>query len=134
MYECSIEEEGGVEAQAPPATGGRWIAVCRAEDVPADGGACVLVGNRQIAIFHYARREQWFATDNRCPHWGEMVLARGLLGDQDGEPKVACPMHKRTFALIDGRCLSGDVTGIRTYPIEVGDGIVRIAVDLDCEP
>ena len=128
------EEWAAPTLESPVRPGAGWLAVCRVEDVPADGGACVMVGERQIAIFHFARRGAWYAIDNRCPHWGEMVLWRGLLGEQDGEPKVACPMHKRTFALGDGRCLSGGASSVRTYPIEVGDGIVRIAVHLGSEP
>ena len=33
-----------------------------------------------------------------------MVLARGLIGDQQGVPKVACPLHKKNFSLTDGDC------------------------------
>ncbi len=128
------EEWASGTLESPAVPGATWLAVCHVDDVPADGGACVMVGERQIAIFRFARRGAWYAVDNRCPHWGEMVLWRGLLGEQGGEPKVACPMHKRTFALADGRCLSGGVGGVRTYPIEVADGIVRIALDVDPEP
>lgn len=112
----------------------RWLAVCRADDVPLDGGACVRVADRRIAIFRYASRERWFATDNRCPHRGSEVLASGRLEDANGEPSVVCPMHSSAFALTDGRCVSGGERGVRTYPIAVGDGIVRIAVDLEYEP
>lgn len=112
----------------------RWLAVCRADEVPLDGGACVRVAERRIAIFRYASREQWFATDNRCPHRGSEVLAQGRLADVSGEPSVVCPMHQSAFALTDGRCVSGGEGGVRTYPVAVGDGIVRIAVDLEVEP
>jgi nitrite reductase/ring-hydroxylating ferredoxin subunit len=53
-----------------------------------------------------------------------MVLARGLLGDQGGAPKVACPLHKRTFDLKTGGCLSGDALEIATFPVRVeGDDV-----------
>ncbi|MBK7976854.1 MAG: nitrite reductase (NAD(P)H) small subunit [Deltaproteobacteria bacterium] len=58
--------------------------------------------SRRIAIFRYASREQWFATDNRCPHRGSEVLAQGRLADVSGEPSVVCPMHQSAFALTDG--------------------------------
>jgi nitrite reductase (NADH) small subunit len=56
----------------------------------------------------------------------DMVLARGLLGDQKGTPKVACPQHKKTFSLKSGECLSGDPYKIRTFPVRVEDGDVYV--------
>jgi nitrite reductase/ring-hydroxylating ferredoxin subunit len=54
-----------------------------------------------------------------------MVLARGILGDQAGAPKVACPLHKKTFNLETGECLSGDALEIATFPVRVeGDGVL----------
>jgi NAD(P)H-dependent nitrite reductase small subunit len=104
-----------------------WIAVCRASDVPEDGGACVLYRGMQIAIFHLASRGEWYAVQNRCPHWNELVLWRGMTGESNGEPKVACPMHKRSFSLRTGACLSQDVESIRTFPVRVDpDGSVWI--------
>ncbi len=101
-----------------------WIRVCGVEDVPRDGGACVYVAGRQIAVFHFARLGRWYASQNRCPHWKEDALSRGLLGERDGSPYVACPFHKRTFSLETGACSAGDVEAVTLYPVRVkGDGI-----------
>ena len=62
---------------------------CHTNDIPADGGACALINGRQIAIFHFARRGEWYATDNQCPHRQQMALSRGMTGSHQGEPKVA---------------------------------------------
>jgi NAD(P)H-dependent nitrite reductase small subunit len=81
----------------------------------------------QIAVFHLAQRGEWYAVQNRCPHWNELVLWRGIVGERDGEPKVACPMHKRSFSLRSGTCLSQDAESIRTFPVRVDeDGLVWI--------
>ena len=54
-----------------------------------------------------------------------MVLARGIVGDQAGAPKVACPLHKKTFDLRTGACLSGDALEIATFPVRVeGDEVL----------
>lgn len=108
----------------------KWITACRVEDVPADGGACVLLGGEQIAIFHFARRGEWFATENRCPHKQQMALARGMTGSagERCEPKIACPFHKKTFSLRTGECLSGEEYKIRTYPVQVKGGKVYIGM------
>jgi NAD(P)H-dependent nitrite reductase small subunit len=84
----------------------------------------VRYGQAQIALFHLASRDRWYATQNACPHTRAMVLSRGIVGDQAGAPKVACPMHKKTFDLGTGACLSGDDLEIATYPVRVrGDEI-----------
>ena len=65
-----------------------WVEVCGVDDVPADAGICVLVEGAQIALFRVAGDAQIYAVQNRCPHWNEMVLWRGLTGEHDGEPRV----------------------------------------------
>ena len=53
------------------------------------------------------------------------MLARGIVGDAAGVPKVACPLHKRTFDLRTGACLSQDASPIATFPVRVeGDDIL----------
>ena len=56
------------------------------------------------------------------------VLARGIVGDQKGKPKVACPLHKKTFALDSGECLSGDEFKIATFPVRVEGDDVYVAL------
>ena len=45
-----------------------WFLACHATDVPENGGVCVKYKDEQIALFHFARRQEWYATQNRCPH------------------------------------------------------------------
>ena len=106
----------------------RWIGVCDADSVQPGSGVCVNLEGTQIAIFRMDATDQWFATQNRCPHWGEMVLSRALTGCDDGEPKIACPMHKMTFSLRDGRCLSGGELAIETFDIRVEAGVVQLSL------
>jgi nitrite reductase (NADH) small subunit len=56
----------------------------------------------------------------------EMVLSRGMIGDSKGTPKVACPMHKKTFSLETGENLNGDLDVIATYPVKVENNFVYI--------
>jgi len=103
-----------------------WVSVGRVEDFPLDSGMAVRHGNAQIAVYNFSSRGEWYATQNMCPHMRDMVLARGILGDQKGVPKVACPQHKKTFSLKSGDCLSGDNLRIRTFPIRVENGDVLV--------
>jgi nitrite reductase (NADH) small subunit len=106
-----------------------WFMACRAEDLPANGGVCVKYKDEQIALFHFTRRNEWYATQNECPHRKQMALSRGMIGSQGDIPKVACPFHKRTFSLLTGECLSGDDCSIKTYPVKVENGFVYIGIE-----
>jgi len=104
-----------------------WFAACKTDEVPANGGVCVKYGDEQIALFHFSRRGEWYATQNQCPHKEQMALSRGMIGTLDGEPKIACPFHKRTFSLVDGRCMhEGENARITTYPVKEENGLVYI--------
>ncbi|GAA0550074.1 nitrite reductase small subunit NirD [Chitinophaga japonensis] len=106
-----------------------WFFACKVEDVPANGGVCVKYRDEQIALFHFSRRGEWYATQNLCPHRRQMALSRGMIGTQGGEPKVACPFHKKSFSLADGRCLSDDTEcSLTTYPVKVEEDRVYIGI------
>lgn len=101
-----------------------WVAVGPPGDFPKDGGAAIRYGNVQIAVYNFTSRGEWYACQQMCPHRKAFVLSRGILGDAQGTPKVACPLHKKTFSLTDGACLSGDEYQIRTFPVKVdGDQV-----------
>jgi nitrite reductase (NADH) small subunit len=105
-----------------------WLAACRIEDAVENGGVCVKHGDEQIALFYFTRRNEWYATQNECPHRQQMALSRGMIGSSTDEPKVACPFHKKTFSLVTGECLSGDECAIKTYPVKVENGTVYIGL------
>lgn len=96
-----------------------WVRVGKVEDFQKEGGSAVRYGYAQLAVFRFSSRNEWYATSNMCPHKQEFVLSRGLIGDVQGEPKVACPLHKKTFSLKTGGCLSGEPYSIDTFPVKV---------------
>lgn len=104
-----------------------WVLACKVDDIPENGGACVLLDGEQIAIYNFKKRGEWYATQNLCPHKQQMALSRGMIGSAGDEPKVACPFHKKTFSLKSGACLSGDDYEIKTYPVKVEDNNVFVA-------
>jgi nitrite reductase (NADH) large subunit len=107
-----------------PIAGRTYVRLTSVHDVPRDGGIAVKYGDAQIAIFHLASRGEWCATQNACPHTDAMVLARGIVGDAGGIPKVACPLHKRTFDLRSGACLSDDAPAILAFAVRIeGDDV-----------
>ncbi|MCL4110981.1 UNVERIFIED_CONTAM: hypothetical protein GTU68_053178 [Idotea baltica] len=103
-----------------------WVKVGRADDFPIDGGSTIKYGKVQIAVFNFASRGEWYASQNMCPHRKAFVLSRGMIGDQSGTPKVACPLHKKTFSLETGESLQDEEYNIRTFPVRVEDGDVSL--------
>ncbi len=103
-----------------------WFKAASVNDFPIDGGACVKYKGKQIAVFNFERLGKWYACQNVCPHKMEMVLSRGMIGDDKGAPKVACPLHKKTFSLENGENLNGDIDAIATYPVKIEDDLVYI--------
>lgn len=103
-----------------------WFRAGSLRDFPKNGGVCIKYNDLQIAIFSFDRKGEWYACQNLCPHKMEMVLSRGLIGDEEGISKVACPLHKSTFSLKTGENLNGDLPSIATYPVKVEEGIVYV--------
>ena len=101
-----------------------WFKAGNIKDFPSNRGGCIKYKNKQIAVFNFESRNAWYACQNACPHKMEMVLSRGMTGSADGVPKIACPMHKKTFSLIDGSNLNGEDYKIATYPVKIeGDEV-----------
>ena len=103
-----------------------WFKAAKVEEFPENGGACVKYKDLQIAVFNFSRRNEWYACQNLCPHKMQMILSRGMIGSYNGEPKVACPFHKRTFSLKSGECLNAEECSISVFPVRVQDGYVHI--------
>lgn len=103
-----------------------WYKASRLEDFPKNGGACIYYKGLQVAIFNFSRRNEWYATQNLCPHKQQMILSRGMIGSDSNEPKVACPFHKKTFSLKTGKNLNGSECDLATYPVKVDEEFVYV--------
>jgi nitrite reductase (NADH) large subunit len=116
-----VGSDQGVDTPRSPAD---WVFVGKVWDFPHEGGAAIRYGKTQIAVFNFASRGEWYATQNMCPHRREFVLSRGMIGDHHGKPKVACPVHKKAFSLETGECLGGEDYSVRIFPVKVeGDDV-----------
>ncbi|WP_346883267.1 nitrite reductase small subunit NirD [uncultured Algibacter sp.] len=103
-----------------------WFKVGMTTDFPENSGACIKYKTKQIAVYNFKRANTWYAAQNLCPHKMEMVLSLGMIGDKEGIPKVACPLHKKNFSLEDGTNLAGGDLKIATYPVKIENGNVYI--------
>jgi nitrite reductase (NADH) small subunit len=106
---------------------GTWTPACPVDRIVADTGIAALAGGRQLAVFRLADGSV-HAIDNHDPCSGANVLARGIVGDVDGRPYVASPIHKQRFAFDDGTCLDDDGVCVAVHRTRLVDGVVEVAV------
>ena len=44
-----------------------WFKTAKVEDFPEEGGAAVKYKDKQVAIFNFTSKGEWYATLNMCP-------------------------------------------------------------------
>jgi NAD(P)H-dependent nitrite reductase small subunit len=109
---------------SPPADG-RWVAVCRLEDIVPNTGVCALVGGRQVAVFRLDD-DRVYALSNHDPFSRANVLSRGIVGDVKGELVVASPVYKQHFSLASGLCLEDPGVRVPVFGARLESGTVWI--------
>ncbi len=105
-----------------------WVDICAAESLIIDRGVCARVGDEQVAIFRVSPADSVYAISNFDPFSGAYVLSRGIVGTAGDVAVVASPMYKQHFELATGQCIERDDVSVASYPVEVVDGRVRIAL------
>jgi len=104
-----------------------WLPVCGIADILPGTGVCALLGSKHIAVFRVGD-DQLFALDNVDPRSGASVLSRGLTGNLGDHLVVASPLYKNHFDLRTGECLESPEHSVRTYPVQVRDGLVSVSL------
>ena len=115
-----------------PSTWPEWIDVCAVDEITPDTGVAVLIGDLQIAVVRVGEGDdQIFAVSNYDPFSRAFVIARGIVGDRGGIPKIASPIFKQNFDLTNGQCLDDATVRIPSYPTRVRDGRVAVCITPD---
>lgn len=104
--------------------------VCRLDQLTVNRGVAALVGDRAIALFALADGSV-AAIDNFDPCSGASVLSRGLVGEMDGAPTVASPLHKHRYDLRTGRCLDAEGVTVAVHRATVVEGVVLVELAPD---
>jgi 3-phenylpropionate/trans-cinnamate dioxygenase ferredoxin subunit len=101
-----------------------WVTVGKLDDIEQEGAIRFDHANRSYAVFR-APDDTVYCTAGLCTH--EAVhLADGLVMDF----QVECPKHAGAFDYRTGEAMRLPACiNLRTYPAEVVDGEVRVALD-----
>lgn len=106
-----------------------WQALCSASDLIAEAGIATWTEQGPVAIFYLPdTKQQVYAIGHYDPIGEANVLARGIVGDIQGEPVVASPLYKQHFSLLTGACLEDDQQAVPVFPARLRDG--RVEIDL----
>jgi nitrite reductase (NADH) small subunit len=104
-----------------------WRDVCALDDILPDTGVAALVDGRQIALVRVGAGDEVYALDNFDPFSRAFVIARGIVGDRQGIPKIASPIFKQSFDLGTGQCLDDPAVRLASYQVRVAEGRVLVA-------
>src|SRR5882724_9146746 len=121
----SIEQLAIVPQATPEEV--EWHDVCAIDDVLPGTGAAALIGGEQIAVVR-TRDGQFAALSNFDPFSNAFVIARGIVGDRAGVPKIASPIYKQNFSLLTGECLDDSSVRLPVFPIRVAAGRIHVSV------
>lgn len=116
-----------VNSDEPVRTQQGWVEICDINEIPANAGMAARLTHQQIALFHLPDHpQQVFALSNHEPNSDANVLARGLVGDVQGEPVVISPLYKQRFRLRDGRSVDDEQSALGVWPVKVEAGRVWV--------
>lgn len=104
-----------------------WVSVCQCDDLIDNLGICVLLKQKQIAIFRLSGAKQLYAIDNYDPFSDANVLSRGICGSLANQAVLASPIYKQHFNLTTGQCLEDASIKIPVYSIREMNGSIQIA-------
>jgi len=123
------------KVQQPKPKAHAWLKVCKQNDLVINSGVCVLVENKQIAIFSVndANKPEaicLYASDNYDPIGKANVISRGILCSIGEEMAICSPLYKQHFSLIDGRCFEQNDVTLNIYAAKIEGEDVSLFVPL----
>ncbi|MGQ0802377.1 MAG: Rieske (2Fe-2S) protein [Actinomycetota bacterium] len=105
----------------------RLVEATRVEEVPPGTATVVQVGGTELALVNVDGT--FFAIDNECTHRGGF-LGEGEINTDWSEWAIECPLHGSVFDVRTGEVLNPPaLTPVRTYPVEVEGGVVKVSID-----
>jgi len=116
----------------------RGTALCRLDDIPADDTRSFVLGEGDWPLRGLLVRtggEAVQAYVNRCPHAGHQLSFRPDRFLTPDKALILCQSHGALFDKRSGRCVGGPCVGesLTRVPVEVVDGEVRLADDVDVD-
>jgi len=95
------------------------IEIAKAAEIPPGDAILVeLPTGEKLAIYNV--NGEFYATENRCPHWGASLVDGQLCGHI-----VECSLHGWQFNVRTGECLTVS-DRIKTYDVVLEGGVLKL--------
>lgn len=104
----------------------QWVDVCNLDDITPNTGAGALIAGQSVALFRVGNEKRIYALSNKDPFSQANVMARGIIGDLQGERVIASPIYKQHFSLATGRCLEDKDQKLSVFPTKIENGRVWV--------
>ncbi|AVZ85882.1 nitrite reductase small subunit NirD [Acinetobacter sp. WCHA45] len=104
----------------------QWVDVCNLDDITPNTGAGAVIAGQSVALFRVGNEKRIYALSNKDPFSQANVMARGIIGDLQGERVVASPIYKQHFSLATGRCLEDKDQKLLVFPTKIENGRVWV--------
>lgn len=118
---------GAASLADPAPTPTRARHLCHLADLIPGAGVAARIDGSVVAVFRIpGATPEVFALGHFDPIGGANVLARGIVGDLDGELVVASPLYKHHFSLRSGRCLEQPDVAVPVWRSLIADGEVYL--------
>lgn len=82
----------------------------------------VVVDNKVVGLLR--KKDTVFAFAAKCPHAGAKLCE----GWTDARGLIVCPLHKYRFNPKNGYNASGEGYKLKTYPVEIKEGLIHIGL------
>lgn len=104
-----------------------WQTVCHRSDLVPEAGVAVWTRSGPVAVFFLPDTpEQVYAIGHYDPLGEANVLARGIVGDIQGEPVVASPLYKQHFSLQSGQCIENEEVAVPCFRVRLNGNQVEL--------
>ncbi|MBL8151915.1 MAG: Rieske (2Fe-2S) protein [Blastocatellia bacterium] len=104
----------------------QYYPVCKFTEVGFGEGKAVEVEGRQIALFNAGGK--LYAIDNRCPHMSAPLHDGSLEGKT-----IVCRLHFWEFDITTGQSTNQPGQCVKTYPVKIERGVVKVAIEADTQ-
>ncbi|GAB02285.1 MULTISPECIES: nitrite reductase small subunit NirD [Acinetobacter] len=104
----------------------QWVDVCHLSDITPNTGVGALIEGQSVALFRVGNENRIYALSNKDPFSQANVMARGIIGDLQGERVIASPIYKQHFSLATGRCLEDKDQKLLVFPTKIENGRVWV--------
>lgn len=96
-----------------------YVPVLKSDMLDSGRGRIVSVEGQRLAVFR--DKDHLYCVDDFCPHAGAS-LGQGTIR----EGVIYCPWHQWGFKGDTGKCVTGSIWHVKSFPVREKDGMIEV--------